>query len=65
MESLSAAPHLTMDLICHNPNGVGCRIANTTVAIMSGNDTLGIAISNAEVKLKPYAEFTLPVYTIV
>ena len=65
IESLSASPQLSMDLICHNPNGVGCRIANTTVTIMSGKDTLGVAISSAEVKLKPYSEFTLPVYTIV
>ena len=65
IDNLGLTPMLGMDLVYNNPNAVGCRISNTTVTIICGSDTLGLAVSNKEVKLKPYTDFTLPVETIV
>jgi hypothetical protein len=53
---------INLNLIFYNPNKVGCRIKEMGCFIINSNDTLAIASCDVNaIKLKPGAEFSIPV----
>jgi LEA14-like dessication related protein len=64
-ELRNSVPSINFNIICYNPNAVGCRIGNLHCEILSNSDSVAYAYNIETLKVKPYSEFTIPVKSIL
>ncbi|MBL7926691.1 MAG: LEA type 2 family protein [Bacteroidia bacterium] len=64
-ELRNAVPNINFDIVCYNPNAMGCRIGQLHCEILSNTDSVAYAYNIETLKVRPYSEFSVPVKSIV
>lgn len=58
---VNSVPEVKFDIICFNPNTVGCRLKDMDCNVISGKDTIAYAYSNDQLRINPNVEIKIPV----
>lgn len=61
----NSAPEVKFDIICFNPNTVGCRVKDMSCHVINNNDTIAYAFSNNRLRINPNIEVKIPVTSYV
>lgn len=61
----NSVPEVKFDIICFNPNTVGCRVKDMTCHVINNNDTIAYAFSKDRLRINPNIEVKIPVVSYV
>ena len=61
----NSVPEVTFDIICFNPNSVGCKLKDMTCHVVNNADTIAYAFSKENLRINPNIEVRIPVTSYV